>query len=133
MASAIYTRCVTVCPRVVEELRALDRAWSADTSCRFVLFSLDPAHDRPEALRAFAEARGLQSPRWTLLVPDSATLGPLAQALGLLARSDPAGGIAHTAVYARVGRDGAILDRRVGVSLPRGGLAELWKGQFTDR
>ena len=33
VASAIYTRCVMVCPRVVEEMLALDRAWSADTSC----------------------------------------------------------------------------------------------------
>jgi protein SCO1/2 len=128
VASAIYTRCVTVCPRVVDEIRALEqsRAWAADTSWSVILFSLDPAYDRPEVLRAFAASRGLDPARWTLLVPDSASLAPLARALGLLAEDDPAGGIAHTAVFALVGEDGRIADRRVGVDLPRGGLAAAW-------
>jgi protein SCO1/2 len=127
VASAVYTRCVTVCPRVVEELSRLERAWRADTSWRGVLFSLDPAYDRPEVLRAFAAEHGLSPARWTLLVPDSASLAPLAQALGLLVTPDPAGGIAHTAVFAKVGADGRITDRRTGVSLPQGGLAAAWK------
>ena len=128
VASAIYTRCGTVCPRVVNDLRLLEQAWRADTTWGIVLFSLDPAHDRPEVLRAFAEARGLAAPRWTLVVPDSATLEPLARTLGLIARPDAAGGIAHSAVFAYVDADGRILDRRVGLSLPKGGLAQVWKG-----
>lgn len=127
VASAIYTRCVTVCPRVIEELRALEQAWRADTTWRGLLFSLDPLYDRPEILRAFAAARGLSSARWTLLVPDSAALDTLASRLGLLARDDPAGGIAHTAVFARVDESGRITDRRTGLSLPKGGLAAAWK------
>ncbi len=127
VASAIYTRCGTVCPRVVAELRTLERAWDADTTWRIVLFSLDPAHDRPEVLRAFAKEQGLSSPRWTLLVPDSSGLDSLASALGLIARPDQAGGIAHSAVFAYVDADGNILDRRVGLALPKGGLAEVWR------
>jgi protein SCO1/2 len=129
VASAIYTRCVTVCPRVVEELRELERSheWAADTSWHGVLFSLDPTYDQPSVLRAFAATRRLDDARWTLLVPDSASLEPLARALGLLAEADPAGGIAHTAVFALVGRDGRIADRRVGIALPRGGLAVAWQ------
>ena len=127
VASAIYTRCATVCPRVVEDLRALERAWAADTTWGIVLFSLDPAHDRPQVLRAFAAARGLAAPRWTLVVPDSAALEQLARTLGLIARADAAGGIAHSAVFAYVDADGRILDRRVGLSLPRGGLARAWR------
>jgi len=129
ITSAVYTRCVTVCPRVVEELRGLEKdpAWAADTSWKGVLFSLDPAYDQPSVLRAFAAARGLDRARWTLLAPDSASLGPLTRALGLLSRNDPEGGIAHTAVFATVGADGRITDRRVGFELPAGGLAALWK------
>jgi protein SCO1 len=127
VTSAVYTRCVTVCPRVVEDLRQLERAWRADTSWRGVLFSLDPAYDSPEVLRAFAAERGLSPARWTLLVPDSATLVPLARALGLLVTPDPEAGIAHTAVFAQVGADGRILDRRTGLSLPKGRLAKAWK------
>lgn len=129
VASAIYTRCVTVCPRIVEELRALEKdpMWAADTSWKGVLFSLDPAFDRPPVLRAFAAAHGLDPARWTLLVPDSASLGPTVRALGLLARDDPGGGIAHTAVFTMVGADGRIADRRVGFILPAGGLALAWR------
>jgi protein SCO1 len=127
VASAIYTRCVTVCPRVVEELRALEHAWRADTTWHGVLFSLDPTYDRPPILHAFAAERGLSPSRWTLLVPDSAALDTLARTLGLFARDDPSGGIAHTALFARVDEAGQITDRRTGISLPRGGLAAVWK------
>src|SRR5262252_3822850 len=83
VASAIYTRCPSVCPRTVAALERLARSFPVGDAPSFVLFSLDPAHDTPQALRAFAGAHALSPPRWTLLQPDTSALREIAHALGL--------------------------------------------------
>jgi cytochrome oxidase Cu insertion factor (SCO1/SenC/PrrC family) len=127
VTSLVYTRCVTVCPRVVAELQRFERDAGGQPPPRFVLLSLDPAHDTPEALRAFAALHSLDSTRWTLLTPEPALLPPLASALGVAWRAGPDGGIAHSAVIAMVDRAGRVRDRRVGLSSSPGRLVAAWR------
>lgn len=127
VATLVYTRCVSVCPRVVAELQRFERLAGDRTPPRFVLFSLDPAHDTPEALRAFATLHALDSTRWTLLTPEPALLPPLASALGVAWRAGPDGGIAHSAVIATVDRAGRVQDRRVGLESAPGRLVAAWR------
>ena len=94
---------------------------------RFVLFSLDPAHDTPRALTAFARAHALSPPRWTLLRPDSASLNAIARALGLALAAAPDGGIAHTAVIAIVDSSGHVRERRLGLEPDAAALAAAWR------
>ena len=127
VASVLYTRCVTVCPRVVAELQRFERDAARGVPARFILFSLDPAHDTPEALREFAAMHSLDSTRWTLLVPEPALLPPLASALGVAFRPGPDGGIAHSAVIAMVDRAGRVQDRRVGLASDPSQLVAAWR------
>ena len=127
VASLIYTRCTTVCPRVVAELQRLERDAAGGALPRFVLFSLDPAHDTPERLRAFAATHLLDSTRWTLLVPERALLPPLASALGVAWRPGPDGGIQHSAIIATVDRTGQVRDRRVGFASDPTQLLAAWR------
>jgi protein SCO1/2 len=127
VTSLIYTRCVSVCPRVVAELQRFERAVGDRTPPRFVLISLDPEHDTPEALRAFAALHALDSTRWTLLTPEPALLPPLASALGVAWRAGPDGGIAHSAVIAMVDRSGHVQDRRVGLESAPARLVDAWR------
>ena len=126
IASVLYTRCTTVCPRVVAALKQLERD-AGQPAPQFVLFSLDPAHDTPEQLRAFAEAHALDAARWTLLVGEPAGLPPLAAALGVAWQSGPDGGIAHSAVIATVDSGGRIRERRVGLSTEPAQLVADWR------
>ena len=127
VASVLYTRCATVCPRVVAQLARFERAAGESPAPHFVLFSLDPAHDTPADLRAFMTAHALDSTRWTLLVPEPALLPPLASALGVAWRPGPDGGIAHSAVIAMVDRSGRVRDRRVGLSGEPAALVAAWR------
>lgn len=127
VASVLYTRCATVCPRVVAELRRFERGAPGGAPPRFVLFSLDPAHDTPEALRTFANDHALDSTRWTLLVPEPALLPPLASALGVAWQPGPDGGIAHSAVIAVVDGAGRVRDRRVGLGIDTAKLVAAWR------
>src|SRR5262245_36251721 len=113
VASAIYTRCPSVCPRTVAELQRLERGFAVGDAPRFVLFSLDPAHDTPRVLGAYAREHGLRAPRWTLLAPDTAALPAIARALGLAWSAGPGGGIAHTAAIAIVDSSGRVRERRL--------------------
>ena len=127
VASAIYTRCPSVCPRTVAALQRLERSLPVGDAPRFVLFSLDPAHDTPRALAAFAGAHALSPPRWTLLRPDSASLPAVARALGLALESVSGGGIAHTAVIAIVDSGGRVRERRLGLAPDAAALLAAWR------
>lgn len=127
VASAIYTRCPTVCPRTVAALTRLERSLPVGDVPRFVLFSLDPAYDTPRVLRSFAAAHGLSGPRWTLLRPDTASLPAIARALGLAYSTASGGGIAHTAVIAVVDSSGRVRERQVGLDPDAAALLSAWR------
>ena len=127
VASAIYTRCPSVCPLTVAALRKLERSLPVGDAPRFVLFSLDPAYDTPPVLRAFAASHALSIPRWTLLRPDTASLPVIARALGLAYAAGPGGGIEHTAVIAVVDSSGHVRERQVGLEQDPAALLAAWR------
>jgi protein SCO1/2 len=65
IAGLVFTRCRTSCPLVVERMDALgaelgEGVWTVGVS-------VDPAHDTPERLRAFAAAHDAREPSWVFL------------------------------------------------------------------
>lgn len=64
--AAIFTTCAGPCPKLVQALDDV-RAELADTDVRFVCVTVDPAHDSPGVLRAYAEERGIDAERWRFL------------------------------------------------------------------
>jgi protein SCO1/2 len=83
VVTTFYTTCTWTCPRTVEKLRAVDRAFRGrGISAEFVLVTLDPAADTPDRLRVFKEARRLPA-EWHLLQGDPAGTRELADFLGV--------------------------------------------------
>lgn len=108
----IYTACPGPCPiqtaarvalqqRVPEALR--DRV-------RFLSFSLDPEVDRPETLRAYGEARGVDFANWSFLTGEREALAGIVRAWGIGSVRKEDGSIDHTLLTFLV-RDGRIYDR----------------------
>lgn len=108
----IYTQCPGPCPALtglhVDVQRALPEALRAKT--HFVSVSIDPRRDTPEALRRYAETRGIDLAGWTLATGEPElveevlrvyAVGSLAQADGSVDHQiltyliDPAGGVAR--------------------------------------
>jgi protein SCO1/2 len=56
VADFIFTRCAGVCPAMTARLARLRPEVPAEV--RFVSFTVDPSHDTPERLRAYASAHG---------------------------------------------------------------------------
>lgn len=124
VASMIYTNCKSVCPRVTADLKRLEEALpSRDRDrVRFVLFSLDPERDSPEALRDFAARHALDASRWTLFATSPDDMRTLAAVLGVRHRPDAGGEIAHSAVIAVVDGEGVVRHRQVGFEEETGPL-----------
>lgn len=125
VATLVYTRCPTVCPRTVSALLRFQR--EAGGRVPIVLMSLDPVHDTPAVLTAFARTHALDAETWTLLTPDASALPPLASALGVAWGPSGEGGIAHSAVIAFIDADGRVVERRVGTESDPVEWKRLWE------
>lgn len=83
MVSLIFSRCQYSCPVIIKDLQDFEaKLTEAERGkMRVLLISLDPSHDTPEVLRAFAEQRGIDLTRWTLLNGGEAQVRMLSVAL----------------------------------------------------
>lgn len=66
----IFTNCVTYCPRMTERMRAL-RTQVAGDGVRFLSVSVDPEHDTPEVLTAYARKNDALHDDWVFLTGDT--------------------------------------------------------------
>ncbi|HKP61578.1 MAG TPA: SCO family protein [Polyangiales bacterium] len=63
----IFTTCPDVCPLLTQQLVGLRKQLAADGRINYVSFSVDPEHDTPAKLKAFAAAHGADQPDWYFL------------------------------------------------------------------
>jgi uncharacterized membrane protein YozB (DUF420 family)/cytochrome oxidase Cu insertion factor (SCO1/SenC/PrrC family) len=71
----IFTSCPEVCPRMTSEMARLQK-WVVDRggAVKLVSVSVDPAHDTPEKLRAFAQQFGARDGVWTFATGSQQTI-----------------------------------------------------------
>jgi len=75
IADFIFTRCQGICPTLSNRLAALlRRLEERGLPVTAVSFTVDPTHDDPAALRAYAERFGADPERWLFLTGDLAAI-----------------------------------------------------------
>jgi protein SCO1 len=113
IATMFYSHCPGVCPMTIDTLRALDRQLTAEQQSKlsFVLLSLDPARDAPQALHSLAVERGIDSPRWLLGRTSEREARQFAAAAHLQYRPLSDGSIDHSSTLVLVGARGQLLSR----------------------
>ena len=74
IADFIYTTCPGPCPRMTSQMSALQKATAGAPDIRLVSFTVDPAHDTPPALAAYASKNHANPARWTFLTGKQETL-----------------------------------------------------------
>ena len=116
----IFTRCAGPCPimtaRNVELQRTLDAGLRERV--RFVSISLDPAHDTPEALTAYAAARGADLSNWSFLTGPEADVADVVRRFGVGTLRAPDGNIDHALATFLVDGRGTIKTRWLGLEHP---------------
>ncbi len=92
-----FTRCPTVCPRLTADMKKVQElAKKENVRLRLVSISVDPGHDTPEVLRAFARERGADLASWTFLTGDPAVIQKTAvEGFKLALEGQPDAGAEH--------------------------------------
>jgi len=113
----IFTRCSGPCPVLTSRHVRLQRELSPELRARthFVSISLDPVRDTPEALRAYAEARGADLEDWSFLTGEPDAVAAVVQGFGVgsLRRED--GTIDHLVATFVVDDGGRIAEHFLGL------------------
>jgi protein SCO1/2 len=112
----VYTSCRGPCPiltgihrHVRDGLSETQRA-----AVQLVSITLDPAHDTPAVLRAWADERRLETQGWSFATGATGDVDAVARAYGVGSVRQPNGEIEHTVATFLIDRDGNIARRYLG-------------------
>lgn len=109
VANFIFTRCRGVCPALTDQMRFLKARCPEAKGRRIVSFSVDPTHDTPEVLRAYAEQRRAADAKWSFVTGNRDAVYDLVTKGFRLAVRDDGGSvdepIVHSEKFVLVDRD----------------------------
>jgi protein SCO1/2 len=113
IATMFYSSCPFMCPLIIESGKGIDKSLTPAERSKlgFVMVSLDPKRDTPQALTALAKKRGIDLHRWTLLRPEPRDVRRLAGILDVRYRALANGEFNHTSVLILLDAEGRILAR----------------------
>ncbi|MAZ93293.1 MAG: SCO family protein [Lentimicrobiaceae bacterium] len=79
----IYTTCKAACPRLVADMRNIEKQIPNNNDLRYVLISIDPVNDTPERLKTFAIENQMDAEHWTFLQGTASTVREFANVLAV--------------------------------------------------
>lgn len=116
-----FTSCQHSCPLIVKDMKAIEKSLpiNARDKVDFLLVSIDPERDTPEALRAFREKYALPIERWSLLRGKPGDVKKLADLVGF--RYYPGSNLqfAHSLLVTVLNADGEIVYQQSGIGNTR--------------
>jgi len=121
----IFTHCPGPCPILTSLHVSVQRALAEEVrgAVQFVSISLDPRNDTPEAMRAYALARGVDLDGWTFLTGPEDVVAEVVGAYGVGTTRDADGQIEHMVVTFLIDAEGQIVKRYVGLEHDAGDIA----------
>ncbi|MVM33323.1 SCO family protein [Spirosoma sp. HMF4905] len=78
VASFFFTRCGTICPRISSQLTRVQDIFINNPDILFLSHTVDPEHDRPAQLKAYAQKYNAIPGRWYFLTGSKADIYNLA-------------------------------------------------------
>ncbi len=110
-----FTTCPTICPRMSENLVQIQNKFEGLDNFGVASFTINPDHDTPEVLKAYAEKYGITNPNWNLLTGKKETIYELSNAgfnLYTAEEESVAGGFEHSGNFALIDKNGFIRSRK---------------------
>lgn len=78
VADFFFTRCGTICPRIASQLTRVQDIFRENPSIVFLSHTVDPEHDRPAQLKAYAQKYDAIPGKWYFLTGDKSEIYDLA-------------------------------------------------------
>jgi protein SCO1/2 len=115
-----FTHCEHSCPLIVANMKAIDKALPPGVREKvdFLLVSIDPDRDTPEALRAFRARHKLPTERWTLLRGSTEATRELAGMIGFNYQPGSQTQYAHSLLISIMDESGVIIFQQAGLGRP---------------
>lgn len=114
LVAFFFTRCPSVCPRLVARLKEIEVSARSKGPVRVALISVDPEFDTPLVLAEYAQKYGLKGPDWSLLTGEHQKIAVAAEEgfkvglSGKYAADEPGFGITHGSHIVLVDQGGHI-------------------------
>ncbi len=109
VADFFFTTCPTICPIMTKQMTRLQ--WLLDDAAykdvHFLSHTVNPAHDTPTVLKAYANEQGADLSKWTFLTGDQAQifeLGFEGYLLSTMEDEAAPGGFLHSSMFVLVDR-----------------------------
>ena len=92
VANFFFTHCPSICPKMNNNLKNVELAFSGDSGVLINSFTVDPERDSVQQLAAYAERFSVNCHHWKLLTGDKKEIYKLARKSFLLVATDGDGG-----------------------------------------
>jgi protein SCO1/2 len=109
-----FTTCPTICPRMNRNLVEIQNHFLDFDNFGVASFTINPANDTPEVLKAYAQNYGMTNPNWHLMTGNRTDIYTLAnKGFNLYAAEDVEveGGFEHSGNFALIDKNGFIRSR----------------------
>ena len=87
-----FTHCISVCPKMAENLKKVQQAFSNDASVGITSFTVDPEDDSASQLKSYSQKFNIDNSKWQLLTGDKKEIYKLARNDFNLVATDGDGG-----------------------------------------
>jgi protein SCO1/2 len=108
--SMIYTKCKTVCPVIISNMKAIEKLLSEDLKydVNFLLISLDPDRDSVDVLNKFFIEKKFSPDRWNLCKTNKSETLRIALATGIKYKKEKNDEYTHSNVIVILDKEGVI-------------------------
>ncbi|HKJ06144.1 MAG TPA: SCO family protein [Flavobacteriaceae bacterium] len=109
-----FTTCPTICPKMNENMVLIQNEFYGNPNFGIASFSINPKHDTPEVLKAYAKKNKATLKTWNFLTGKQDDIYQLANngfTLYAGENSEAAGGFEHSGMFALVDKNGFIRSR----------------------
>jgi protein SCO1 len=116
----IYTTCASVCPRLTARMNEVARKLGAELGQKvtIVSFTIDPEHDDPAKLLAYAQAQGVSDNGWYFLTGQPAQIDQEMGLFKLIRHRESDGSVTHNVSAFLLGPDGRVLREYNALDVP---------------
>jgi protein SCO1/2 len=111
-----FTTCPTICPKMNANMVKIQNEFYGNPDFGIASFSIDPKHDTPEVLKAYAKEKGATLKNWHFMTGDKDEIYTFSNdgfRLYVGENADVEGGFEHSGLFALIDKDGYIRSRIV--------------------